>query len=162
MNLNHYNISYHIISYNNILYKMTNLTTSQLINRAYVLLKENKNNEKKHFIKPHIISHNRKTYISNFIKYCDSINRDQEKVKNFLEKDLGTNSSIVSENSLGDEKSGLKFTTTFRLPVIMSSITNYMKEYVLCKSCKSGNTQIKKIDKITYVCCNSCKANTAI
>jgi len=141
---------------------MQTLTTSQLIDRAYVLLRENKNNDKKIFVKPEITSHNRKTYITNFIKYCESINREPEKVRIFLEKDLGTTASIVSENSLNDEKSGLRFATTFKAPVVMSSITNYMKEYVLCRLCKSGNTEIKKIDKISFVCCNSCKANTAI
>jgi len=141
---------------------MQTLTTSQLIDRAYVSLKENKNNIKKVFVKPEIKSHNRKTFIINFIKYCESINREPEKVKNFLEKELGTTSSIVSENSLDNEKSGLRFSSTFKVTVVMSSITNYMKEYVLCKLCKSGNTEIKKIDKITFVCCNNCKANTAI
>ena len=141
---------------------MQTFTTNELIDRAYVFLKENKNNDKKVFIKPEVVFHNRKTYITNFIKYCESMDRDPEKVRKFLEKDMGTTASIVSENSLDDEKSGLKFSTSFRAPVVMMSITNYMKEYVLCKLCKSGNTDIKKIDKITFVCCNSCKGNTAI
>lgn len=136
-------------------------TTSELIDRAYVMLRENKINDKKIFVKPEIISHNRKTYITNFIKYCESIDRVPEQVRKFLEKDLGTTASIVSENSLNDEKSGLRFATTFKTPVTMTAITNYMKEFVLCKLCKSGNTDIKKIDKITFICCNSCKANTA-
>ncbi len=141
---------------------MNNINTQYLIDRAYNQLKEYKNNEKKIFIKPEIVSHNRKTYITNFIKYCESINRDSEKVRIFLEKDLGTNASIVSENSIYDDKSGLKFSTIFKTPIIMTSITNYMKEYVLCKLCKSGNTEIKRINKITFVCCNSCKAETSV
>jgi translation initiation factor 2 subunit 2 len=138
------------------------MNTLYLIDRAYNQLKEYKNNDKKIFIKPEIVSHNRKTYITNFIKYCESINRDSEKVRIFLEKDLGTNASIVSENSINDDKSGLKFSTIFKTPIIMTSITNYMKEYVLCKLCKSGNTEIKRINKITFVCCNSCKAETSV
>lgn len=141
---------------------MQTLTTSQLIDRAYFKLKELQKSNKKIFIKPEITSHNRKTYITNFIKYCESINREPENVRKFLEKDLGTTASIVSENSLDDEKTGLRFVTRFKNPIIMNSITNYMKEYVLCKLCKSGNTEIKKINRITFVCCNSCKANSAI
>ncbi len=141
---------------------MQTYTTSELINRAYFKLKELQKTTKKTFIKPEITFHNRKTYIINFIKYCESINREPEKVKNFLEKDMGAMASIVSENSLNDEKSGLKFSSSFKNQIVMNSITNYMKEYVLCKLCKSGDTEINKIDKITYLCCNNCKSNNAI
>jgi translation initiation factor 2 subunit 2 len=141
---------------------MQTYTTSELINRAYFKLKELQKTTKKTFIKPEITFHNRKTYIINFIKYCESINREPEKVKNFLEKDMGAMASIVSQNSLNDEKSGLKFSSSFKNQIVMNSITNYMKEYVLCKLCKSGDTEINKIDKITYLCCNNCKSNNAI
>jgi translation initiation factor 2 subunit 2 len=141
---------------------MQTYTTSELINRAYFKLKELQKTTKKTFIKPEITFHNRKTYIINFIKYCESIDREPEKVKNFLEKDMGAMASIVSENSLNDEKSGLKFSSSFKNQIVMNSITNYMKEYVLCKLCKSGDTEINKIDKITYLCCNNCKSNNAI
>jgi len=141
--------------------------TNEFIDRAYHKLKIiNNNNNKKIFIKPEILIHNRKTYIVNFIKYCDSINRDKEKVKKFLEKDMGSESSIISNNSLNDDNDddtiGLKFSTIFKTQIVMNSITNYMKEYVLCKLCKSGNTDIKKIEKILYIYCNNCKANNAI
>ena len=141
----------------------TNHTIDELINRAYWQLKtEFSHQEKKVFVKPEIISHNRRTYITNFIKYCESIEREPETVKKFLEKDMGTSSSIVSENSLATEKSGLKFSTTFRQQVVMTSITNYMKIYVLCKICRSGCTEIIKKDKILFVCCRNCKADNAV
>ena len=45
-----------------------NLNLNYLINRAYHLLKkELEQKQKKKFIKPEIINHNRKSYISNFI-----------------------------------------------------------------------------------------------
>jgi translation initiation factor 2 subunit 2 len=137
--------------------------TNYFIDRAYNKLKIiNNSNNKKIFIKPEILTHNRKTYIVNFIKYCDSINRDKEIVKKFLEKDMGALSSIISDNCFDEDTIGLKFTTIFKTQIVMNSITNYMKEYVLCKLCKSGNTDIKKIEKISYICCNNCKANNAI
>ncbi len=60
---------------------MQTLTTSHLINRGYFKLKELQKSDKKIFIKPEITSHNRKTYITNFIKYCGSINREPENVR---------------------------------------------------------------------------------
>lgn len=130
--------------------------TMELIDRAYSKLKTQ---QKKMFAKPEIITYNRKTYIINFIDYCASIDRDPEKVKNFLEKDMSASASIMNDNSLNNEKSGLKFSTNFKNQLVMASITNYMKEYVLCQSCKSGNTEINRINKITYIDCNDCKAN---
>lgn len=141
---------------------MQTYTTPNLVDRAYFKLRELQKNNKKTFVKPEITFHNRKTYITNFIKYCESINREPEKVKCFLEKDMGAFASIISENSLDDEKSRLKFSSSFKNQIVMNSITNYMKEYVLCKLCKSGDTKINKIDKITYLCCNNCKSNNSI
>ncbi len=142
---------------------MQQYTISDLIDRAYAQLKTiYQKYEKKIFIKPEIKSHNRKTYITNFVKYCESINREPEKVKKFLEKDMGTTASIVSESSLNDDDTGLKFLTTFKMHVVMNSITNYMKEYVLCKLCKSGNTEIKKTGKVISICCGNCRANNSV
>jgi translation initiation factor 2 beta subunit (eIF-2beta)/eIF-5 len=108
-------------------------TTEQLLDRGYNKLKLlNSQNNKKAFCKPEIINHNRKSYITNFIKFCD------------------------------DEKSGLKFNMMFKKDIIMNTVTGYMKEYVLCSLCKSGNTEIKKIDRINFLKCNNCKADKAI
>ena len=133
-----------------------------LINRAYTKLKNINNDNKKIFCKPEIINHNRKSYISNFIKFCDSINRNPEDVKKFIDNDMSTLTSIINDNNMDDEKSGLKFNNMYRATIIMTSITNYMKQNVLCSLCKSGNTEIKKINKITYICCNNCKADKSI
>ena len=143
-------------------------TTEQLINRAYdklnvIYKKEQK--QKKAFVKPEIINHNRKSYITNFIKFCNSINRDTELVRKFISKDMNTETSLISENNLDDnydEVTGLKFNALFKTSLIMNCITNFMKTYVLCELCKSGNTEIKKIERITYILCDNCKSQKAI
>jgi translation initiation factor 2 subunit 2 len=138
-------------------------STSQLVDRAYIKLKAlSSSSDKRAFCKPEIIKHNRKSYITNFIKFCDSINREPEYVKKFIDTYMNSTTSIISDNNMNDDKSGLKFNNIFKPDLIMNSITNYMKEYVLCNLCKSGNTQIKKRDRISYICCNNCKADRAI
>jgi translation initiation factor 2 subunit 2 len=143
----------YIVSYN----------TSQLIDRAYSKLKSiNSNTEKKAFCKPEIKNLNRKSYIVNFIKFCSSINRNPEEVRVFIDRDMNAETSFIAENNIEDGNSALKFNNIYKNTIIMTTITNYMKEYVLCNLCKSGNTDIKKKDRITYLVCNSCKSSRAI
>ena len=137
-------------------------TTSELLDRAYKLLKkENKN--KKAFIKPEMTNINKKSYITNFMIFCNSINREPEHVKKFLIKDMNTDISFIREGNIdSDEDTGLKFNNLFRSNQIMNSITNYMKLYVLCELCKSGETNIVKIERINYIQCDNCKAHRAL
>jgi translation initiation factor 2 beta subunit (eIF-2beta)/eIF-5 len=139
------------------------LQLDYLIERAYTELKKEKK-QKKAFVKPEILNHNRKSYISNFIKFCDSINREAEDVRKFINKDMNVDVAFINENNLDDNtnRSGLKFNTMYRQTHIMNCITNYMKQYVICEICKSGDTEIKKIDRINFMCCTSCKGQRAI
>lgn len=138
-------------------------TTSKLIDRAYSKLKSIMNkSEKKAFCKPIVINHNRKSYITNFIAFCNSVNRDVDHVKKYIESDMNAITSLMSDNNINEETSGLKFNSMYKKDLIMNSVTNYMKECVLCVLCKSGNTEIKKIDRINYLKCNNCKADKAL
>ena len=138
------------------------LDITYLIKRAYTTLKQDQK-KKISFIKPEIINHNRKSYISNFIKFCDSINRDAEDVRKFINKEMNVDVSFINENNLDDNnKSGLKLGSCYKRAQIMNCITSYMKQYVLCEICRSGETEIKKIDRINYINCNSCKSHRAI
>ena len=142
-----------------------NFTTDQLLDRAYDKLQQlhkQKQKQKKTFVKPEIVNHNRKSYITNFTKFCASINRDLEAVRKFIHKDMNAETSLMGDNNLDDETSGLKFNITYKSSQIMNCITNYMKEYVLCGLCKSGNTEILKIERINYISCDSCKSQKAI
>ena len=138
------------------------LDLNYLIDRAYNILKKEQKN-KKNFTKPIIVNHNRKSYITNFINFCESINRLPEDVRKFISKDINVDTSFVTENNLEDNNnSGLKLNNYYKSAQIMNTITNYMKQYVLCDSCKSGNTEIEKIERINYIICGTCKSKKAI
>jgi translation initiation factor 2 subunit 2 len=139
-----------------------NWTTDKLLDRAYILLKKEQK-QRKTFIKPEISNHNRKSYITNFMEFSESIDREPEHIRKYLSKDMNVDISFTKEDNFNsDDISGLKFNNMFKSQQIMNSITNYMKQFVLCELCKSGLTEIIKIDRINYLKCNGCKANKAI
>jgi translation initiation factor 2 beta subunit (eIF-2beta)/eIF-5 len=149
------------MTYTNTVNYKINYDITYLINRAYVELNKVKNKNKSTFIKPEIITHNRKTYITNFIKFCESINREPNSVKKYLETELSIQTSIIGESNFDDEKSGLKIDVLLRPNIVFNAITSYMKEFVLCKHCKA-RTIIEKRDKLTYMVCNNCKSESTI
>jgi translation initiation factor 2 beta subunit (eIF-2beta)/eIF-5 len=139
-----------------------NLSTIDLLNRAYTELHKSKL-PKKVFVRPEIIIHNRKSYITNYISLCESLDRDVEHFRKFIETEMSTDTAIIKENNLDDsDGTGLKLNGMFRSNQILDMITNYIKTFVLCDLCKSGHTKLIKIDRITYISCNSCKSNKAI
>ncbi len=145
------------------------LKLDYLIKRAYSEIKKEKK-QKKIFIKPQITNHNRKSYISNFIKFCESINREPEDVRKYINKNMGADTSFINENNLdvlsnssnSNNLFALKFNNLYKQTQILNCITNYMKQFVLCGICKSGETEIKKIERISYIYCNSCKGQHAL
>ena len=139
-----------------------NFTTMDLIVRAYEDLNKNKK-VKKVFVQPEIVNHNRKSYITNYINLCNSLDRDIEHFRKFINTEMSIDTAIIKENALDDGcGTGLKFNGMFRTTQIMDVITNYIRQYVLCESCKSGHTELVKIDRITFISCNSCKSNKAL
>jgi translation initiation factor 2 beta subunit (eIF-2beta)/eIF-5 len=145
------------------------LENDYILNRAYKIYQENNlnnlNNSKNtsKICKPEISNHNRKTYITNFDKFCKSINRNPESVKKFIEKDMNASTSLISSNNLENYNyDQLKFNNLYKSLNIMKSIKNYMDQYVICNLCRSSNTEIKKINKVIFICCLNCKANKAI
>jgi len=138
------------------------LTTFDLLDRAYTELNKNKL-PKKIFVRPELANHNRKSYITNYIKLCDSLGRDVEHFRKFVNTELSIDTSIIKENNLDDgEGTGLKINGMFKQNQIMDVITNYIKQYVICESCRSGHTDIIKIDRISYISCKACKSNKSI
>ena len=105
--------------------------------------------------KPEVSIANKKTYIRNYKTICAKLNRDENDVKKFFEAELMTSTSI-------DLGGGLKIQGIFRIGGIQKIITNYIKEYVLCKECNSCNTLIEKENRILFIKCNDCLSKKAI
>lgn len=127
-----------------------------LVIRAYDQLELlNKNNKKPSFPPPNIISKDRKTFFINFNDLCNSINRTPEYVKKYIEKETNIATSILGDG-------GLKFDVSIKIPQIKNIITNFIKELIICKDCKSCITTIEKDTRLTFMYCSNCNSKKSI
>ena len=99
---------------------------------------------------------NRKTYLDNFVEIQQKIERKYvPSLIEFLKNELSTDGAVNGENKL-------VLTGIFRGPSFEKAIKNYCMQYVQCQSCKSGNTDLSKEEKIIFMTCNNCKSKKAI
>ena len=108
-------------------------------------------------VRPLIERQNKKTHFMNFGKFCESINRDKNTIKKFFEDELSIQMSINSHDSLIIDR-------MYQPAEITKICENYIKRYVICQEpkCNSGNTQIVKENRITYLVCNGWNSKKAI
>lgn len=98
---------------------------------------------------------NKKIYILNFKDVCASINREPQVVSTYIGKELNVQTSISGNEAL-------IIHGTYRRNQIESIIKRYVINSVQCQLCKTQDTKIEKIDRITYIICNKCHAKNAI
>ena len=126
------------------------------LDRAYRLLEEKRNITKKpSFPPPNIISKDRKTFIINFNDLCKAINRTPDTLKKYLETETNISTSILGDG-------GLKFDVIIKPQQVKNLITTYIKDFVICKDCKSCITTIEKDTRITYLFCSKCNSKKYI
>lgn len=109
----------------------------------------------KHNIKPlQIKIENRKTCIQNFVEICDLLKRNKLDIEKYIKDELNVETAISS--------SGLILSNTYNRDRIEPILRNYIKKYVQCYLCKSLNTKLEKENRINYLKCNDCHANSVI
>jgi Translation initiation factor 2, beta subunit (eIF-2beta)/eIF-5 N-terminal domain len=104
--------------------------------------------------RPEIDIKNKKTFINNFTAICENMNRDVEVVADYIKNELQVKVSI--------SKNGLVIHATYKKDAIFNVIKSYLTKYVQCSLCKSDNTVIKKIKRITYLICGNCHARNSV
>jgi translation initiation factor 2 beta subunit (eIF-2beta)/eIF-5 len=128
-------------------------TLDQLLNFAYNDIKGIKRTDV--FVAmPKIINNNRKTYIENFSSICSSIKRSDEEVIKFINKGLSAKSSISD--------GVVKFDKIYPMLRVKETISDYIKQFVMCQGCKSKDTQVKSFNRENVLLCNSCKCQKTI
>lgn len=130
-----------------------------LVNR---ILEKLEGLEKKKFTmsKPDIERKNKGTFINNFGMLCTELNRDVEMLRNFIEKEFGKSQEDVTVS----DSMMLYIRGSYSDDEICNVIRNFANKYVLCfePKCKSGNTELIKINGVRYMKCNTCKGQTAL
>ena len=133
--------------------------TIELVDKIYSELDNLHDNkkEKLNIAQPIVVLENRKTFIANFRELCQTINRSEASIKQFIDDEFKETSSI-SENgaliiarTIPGAKSGIK-----------KILNNYISKYIICSECKSIKTNICKESRITYLNCNNCLSKKAI
>lgn len=116
---------------------------------------------KKFTIKPpQVKTQNKKTFVANFKEICQAMNRDEEMLRNFFEKQLnkGTGDVTLSATSV------LTIAKSYSQKDVETVLRDFAKKYVICKEqkCGSGTTELVKENRITYLVCVSCNCKVAI
>ena len=136
---------------------MTNEYSDEfLLNRIFSKLEETK--RKKLIVEKLIIEKkNRKTFVTNFISFCDSTKRDSNSVKLYIETDLQIKTSLMENGTLIINK-------VYPIGDIEKVFERYAKTYVICAEpkCSSGNTEIIRQNRINYIFCHTCKSKKSI
>lgn len=127
-----------------------------LLDKLYDCISESKKSDTKTKI-PHPKSYkkNKKTIWENFEKNCQSINRSMDHVMAFILAEYGCTGSIDGKNQLNINGKYLDkhFENTFK---------KYISEYVVCKTCKSLNTEFIKDNRLQFMKCHDCKSEKQI
>lgn len=97
----------------------------------------------------------KRTVYENFGETCADLSRDQKHVMNYILAELGATGNIT-------EKGTLIIRGKFTSGMMEKILKPYIKEYVLCKTCKRPNTVLTKTDRLTFMECQDCSSKTTV
>ena len=124
-----------------------------LLDRVYDTLTLDKGKIK--LEKPNLINKDKKSYISNFIKMAESINRTPEELRTYFQQELRIDTSFK-------ENGYLKIDKIIKSQMIEAIYKSFVIEHIMCKTCKSIKTHIEKEKRIKYLICEACGSKKSI
>ncbi|KRZ82714.1 Eukaryotic translation initiation factor 2 subunit 2, partial [Trichinella sp. T8] len=137
-------------------------TYDELLTRIYNIMREKNpelaTGEKKKFIMkpPQVVRvGSKKTAFTNFAEICRLLKRAPRHVLAFLMAELGTSGSV-------DGNDQLIIKGRFFQKHIESVLRKYIKEYVTCHTCKSGDTILDKDTRLFFLQCNTCGSRCSV
>lgn len=130
-------------------------TEEYLIERLYEKLNQREKTTRVSFLLPTIVRENGKTIFVNFEQFCNACRRSMNHLSDFIKKSMNVELSISGKNEL-------IINGSYDIVHIKKHLENYGKTYVICSSCKSGNTDIIKEDRLIYLICNNCMCKKPI
>ncbi|KAH3664157.1 hypothetical protein OGAPHI_004871 [Ogataea philodendri] len=142
----------------------TVLAYENLLSRFFTILKE-KNPElaggqqTKLKIPPPEVARegNKKTMFANVQTIASVLQRNPEHLIQYLFAELGTSGSIDGEKRL-------IIKGRFQAKNIESVLRRYIQEYVICKTCKSMNTELKResTNRLHFIVCQACGSTKSV
>eukprot|EP01122_Echinamoeba_exundans_P009128 TRINITY_DN3154_c0_g1_i1.p1 TRINITY_DN3154_c0_g1~~TRINITY_DN3154_c0_g1_i1.p1 ORF type:complete len:228 (-),score=79.19 TRINITY_DN3154_c0_g1_i1:45-728(-) len=92
---------------------------------------------------------------SNFSANCKSVNRKPEHVMEYVLAEFGTTGSVTADNKL-------IIKGRFQSKQLENVLRKYIAEYVICRTCKSPNTELSKENRLTFKKCKDCGATSTV
>ncbi|XP_062610947.1 eukaryotic translation initiation factor 2 subunit 2-like isoform X2 [Saccostrea cucullata] len=97
----------------------------------------------------------KKTVLLNFTDICKAIHRPPKHVLDFLFSECATSGSV-------DIKNRVCLKGNFKPSGLQKVVTNYVREYVMCASCKSFNSLLIRETRLNFVHCEGCGSRRAV
>lgn len=127
----------------------------ELLDRAYDKIPDNiKQSSRFEIPKVKIRYESKNTFIRNFFKIINTLNRDKGHFLGVFLKNLGTFGEIRGQQ--------LFLKSQHKKEILDRLIENYTKTYVLCKVCNKPDTEILREGKKSILKCTACGARTEI
>lgn len=130
---------------------------SELLSRIVDLNPENTSDHKTTRVPPPILGRigTKKTSFTNVKEICDKIHRSPDHLMSFLSVELGTETSINNSQEI-------ILKGRFQQTQIENVLKQYIREYVICKTCKSPDTEMQKENRINFIQCHQCHSRTSV
>lgn len=97
----------------------------------------------------------KKVAFTNFGVITNHFKRKETHLKEFLLAELGTTGNT-------DDKGQLILKGRFHARHIETVLRQYIKDFIICKTCKSANTRMEKVDRLHFITCNECSSRRTV
>jgi len=97
----------------------------------------------------------KKSGYQNFGVTCDGLARQHKHVMQYILAETGTSGNLDMTNQL-------ILRGRFKPSHMENILREYIREYVQCGTCKSANTVLEKIDRLTFMACNDCSSRRTV
>ncbi|XGI84170.1 translation initiation factor IF-2 subunit beta [Halorutilales archaeon Cl-col2-1] len=89
------------------------------------------------------------TVYENFQDFVQTVDRDENDVLEFLQRDMGTSAHL-------DEKGRARLVGDFNAGRIMEAVEEFTDKYVICPECGSPDTRLEGDDENLSIKCEAC------
>ena len=128
---------------------------NKLLDRAYEKIPENvKQSSRFEIPRVNLRIESKNTFITNFNKIINTLNRDARHFLGIFLKTAGTMGEIRGQQ--------LFMKGIYKVQVLNRLIENYTKMYVLCDVCNKPDTDIQREGKKLFLKCGACGARRVI
>lgn len=97
---------------------------------------------------PLIETSKKRTVLRNFSSMAQALRRDERHFSTYLFKELATMGNI--------QAGSLVFQGRISSELIRKKISDYIKEFVICKECGNPDTKLVKEERLYFIKCDAC------